>query len=58
MAIAPASNRLALMMLLRRSPGSILIIYVGGAMIGGKHSGKRELLRELCCLWRGIILGT
>jgi hypothetical protein len=50
MMTAPASNGLDLMMLLRRSPGGTLIIYVGGAMIRGKHSGKRRLLRGLCCL--------
>ena len=49
MVIAPASNGLALM-LLRKSSGGTLIIYVGGAMIRGKHSGKRGLLQGLCCL--------
>jgi hypothetical protein len=43
MVIIPASNVLALMMLLRRSPGGTLIIFIEGAMIRGKYSRKYRL---------------
>lgn len=45
-------NNLTLMILLKRSPKGILILYKG-AIIKGKYSGKRRLLRGLLLSLKG-----